>query len=62
MVYSQTIGRFSATLGLLGAERSSYANNGVDVKSRDVANAPNFTYSARLDYESDRWPLCVALK
>ena len=41
---------FSATLGLLGAERSSYTNNGVDVKSRDVANAPNFTYSARLDY------------
>ncbi|MDQ8207971.1 TonB-dependent receptor [Coraliomargarita sp. SDUM461003] len=42
----------STTLGLLEAERSTYNAGGVSVSSRDVANAPHFTYSARLDYNS----------
>jgi outer membrane receptor protein involved in Fe transport len=42
---------FGATLGLLEADRDSYTSRGVDVDSRDIANAPNFNYSARLAYE-----------
>jgi iron complex outermembrane recepter protein len=38
------------TLGLLEAERSDYTARGVSINSRDLANAPNYTYSARLDY------------
>ncbi len=39
-----------ATLGLLETKRSDYSTGGVKVDSREVANAPNYTYSARLDY------------
>ena len=39
-----------ATIGLLEAERSDYTTGGVSISSRDVANAPDYTYSARLDY------------
>ncbi len=38
------------TLGLLEAQRSDYTARGVSINSRDLANAPNYTYSARLDY------------
>jgi outer membrane receptor protein involved in Fe transport len=41
---------FGGTVGLLEAERSDYTARGVSVDSRDVSNAPNYTYSARLDY------------
>jgi outer membrane receptor protein involved in Fe transport len=39
-----------ATLGLLEATRSDYTARGVDIDSRQVANAPSYTYSARLHY------------
>jgi iron complex outermembrane receptor protein len=40
----------NGTVGLLDAKRDSYTARGVDVDSRKLANAPGFTYSARLDY------------
>ncbi|TVP75287.1 MAG: TonB-dependent receptor [Puniceicoccaceae bacterium] len=40
----------SANLGLLKAKRSSYTARGFQVDSRDIANAPNFTYGTRLSY------------
>ncbi|MFU8848077.1 MAG: TonB-dependent receptor [Opitutales bacterium] len=39
-----------ATLGLLHAERSSYTARGNDVRSRELSNAPSYTYNIRLDY------------
>lgn len=38
--------KLSANLGLMKATRQAYANN----ESREVANAPSYTYSLRLDY------------
>jgi outer membrane receptor protein involved in Fe transport len=43
----------SANLGLLNTERESYDDNGTEVSSRELANAPAYTYSARLDYQAD---------
>lgn len=40
----------NGTVGLLDAERDSYTARGVDVDSRKLANAPDYTYSARVDY------------
>jgi outer membrane receptor protein involved in Fe transport len=41
--------KLSASLGLLKATRESYANN----EAREVANAPSYNYSLRLDYLGD---------
>ena len=43
----------NAAVGLLDAKRHSYTARGVDVDSRKLPNAPDFTFSARLDYNSD---------
>lgn len=41
--------KLSASLGLLKATRESYANN----EAREIANAPSYNYSLRLDYLND---------
>jgi len=45
--------RLTAGLGLLETDRASYVDNGNPVDSRELANAPSFTYNLRLDYEAD---------
>ncbi len=43
----------SAGLGLLETERESYTSPGGSVPSRELANAPSFTYNASLNYQAD---------
>ena len=40
----------NGTVGILDSERDRYTARGVDVDSRKLANAPDYTYSARVDY------------
>jgi iron complex outermembrane receptor protein len=50
--------RLMASVGLLDAEFDRYAPNGESMKGRDVAHAPNYTYSLGSEvYLTDAWTL-----
>jgi len=42
-----------ASIGLLRAERETYSLAGSSFSSRDLANAPEYTFSGRIDYVAD---------